>query len=96
VDQAQAVKVVMARTTAASALAVLEGQASRRRDSSVRVTPRAMEALKKRKCQEADTLSQAVKKWRIVSGGPGGRQRGQFGEGATRQWCLLAVTSSKL
>jgi hypothetical protein len=85
VDQAQAVKVVMASTTAASALAVDGGHARRRRISSVRATPRMMVALKNNKCQAADVLEQLVKKCRIVSGPAGGRQVRQAGEGATPQ-----------
>ena len=93
--QAQAVKVVTASTTAASDLAADGGHARKRRASSVRATPRAMVALKNNRCQAAEVLEQAVKKWRIVSEAAGGRQVGQAGEGATPQWCLLAWTSRR-
>jgi hypothetical protein len=61
VAQAQAVKVVMASTTAASALAADGGHARYRRVSSVRATLRVMVALKRRMCQAAEVLVQLVK-----------------------------------
>jgi hypothetical protein len=42
----------------------------------VRASPRVRVALKERKCQVAETLEQLVKKWRMVSGCTGVRQRG--------------------
>jgi len=61
-QHAQAVNVVTASVTAASTLAVVEGQVRRRRDSFVKPTPRVSVALNIRKCQAAETLSQEVKK----------------------------------
>ena len=52
-------KVVTASVTAASALAAAGGQVRRSSDSSVRPTPRVRVALNSRKCQAAETLSQA-------------------------------------
>ena len=81
--QAQAVKVMTARTTAASTLAADGGHARNRRSSSVRVLPRETVALKSRKCQAAKVLMQLVKKWRTVSAAAGGRQKRQAGEAAS-------------
>jgi hypothetical protein len=51
---AQAVKVVTASTTAASALAADGGHTRKRRVSSVRATSRVMVAQKRRRCQAAE------------------------------------------
>ena len=83
--QAQEVKVMTARTTAASTLAADGGHARKRRVSSVRVLPRETVALKSRKCQAAEVLAQLVKKWRTVSAAAGGRQTMQAGESASLQ-----------
>jgi hypothetical protein len=82
---AQAVKVVTASTTAASALAADGGHTRKRRVSSVRAIPRVRVALKRRRCQAAEILEQLVKNWRMVSEAAGGWQVGQAGEGAIPQ-----------
>jgi hypothetical protein len=85
VVQAQAVKVMTARTTAASTLAADGGHAGNRRASSVRFLPRETVALKSKKCQAAEVLMQLVKKWMTVYAAAGGRQKRQAGEAASFQ-----------
>jgi len=77
VAQAQAEKVMTARTTAASSLATDGGQARKRRASSVRGLPRETVALKSRRCQAAEVLVQLVKKCSMVSAAAGRRQNRQ-------------------
>jgi hypothetical protein len=58
----QATKVVMAKTTAASALAADSGQVRSRRDFVVRGRLKVTDALKKRHCPAFLVLPQPVKK----------------------------------
>jgi hypothetical protein len=80
VAQAQAEKVMTARTTAASSPAADGSQARKRRASSVRGLPRETVVLKSRSCQAAEVLVQLVKKCRMVSAAAAGRQNRQAGD----------------